>query len=402
MPDQDLSRMSPLEIRASVSLAAIFALRLLGLFLILPVFAVYAPSIPGGNDPTLVGLALGIYGLTQGVLQIPYGVASDRWGRKPVIAAGLVVFAMGSFVAAAADDIFWTIVGRAIQGAGAISAAVTASIADATRDEHRTKAMALVGASVGVTFAGSLVLAPALYPMIGVKGLFALTGILVIGAIGVLIWIVPSAPQTAESSAAHSNDRIWLNPQLLRLNVGIFVLHTVLMAMFVVLPALLVIRGGLPLSEHWKVYLPVVLLSFALMMKPLMIAERRALIRPLFIGSIVLVLAALLGLVLHGASLLWLGVWLLVFFVGFNILEACLPSLVSRVAPASAKGLALGIYNTAQALGLFAGGVMGGLVAQRWGVEAVFGFAALVTAAWCLIAVGMQEVPIKASAAPMG
>lgn len=393
--------MTALEIRASVSLASIFALRLLGLFLILPVFAVYAQSIPGGNDPKWVGLALGIYGLTQGILQIPYGAASDRWGRKPVIAVGLVVFAIGSFVAAAADDIFWTIAGRAVQGAGAISAAVTASIADATRDQHRTKAMALVGASVGMTFAGSLVLAPALYPIIGVKGLFALTGFLVIAAIGVLIWIVPPAPQKAESTSEHSSAPIWLDPQLLSLNVGIFVLHTVLMAMFVVLPALLITRGGLPLGDHWKVYLPVVLLSFALMMKPLMIAERRALLRPLFIGSIVLVLAALLGIAFHGASLFWLGAWLLVFFTGFNILEACLPSLVSRIAPASAKGLALGIYNTAQALGLFAGGVLGGVVAQRWGAEAVFEFAALATAVWCVIAFGMREVPIKASTAPV-
>src|SRR4030095_1857736 len=180
VPNQ--SRMTPLEIRSSVSLASIFALRLLGLFLILPVFAVYAQSIPGGADASLVGLALGIYGLTQGVLQIPYGAASDRFGRKPVIAAGLVVFAAGSFIAALATDIVWTILGRAIQGAGAISAAVTAFIADSTRDEHRTKAMALVGGSVALTFAGSLVLAPLLYPTIGVRGLFALTGVLVIMA----------------------------------------------------------------------------------------------------------------------------------------------------------------------------------------------------------------------------
>ena len=391
--------MTALEIRASVSLASIFALRLLGLFLILPVFAVYAPTIPGGADATLVGLALGIYGLTQGVLQIPYGAASDRWGRKPVIAAGLVVFAVGSFVAALADDIVWTIVGRAIQGAGAISAAVTAFIADATRDEHRTKAMALVGASVGLTFAGSLVLAPLLYAAIGVKGLFAMTGVLVLAAIGVLLWVVPSAsllPPKAEHGSAETSRAAVFDPQLLRLNVGIFALHTVLMAMFVVIPVLLVKGGGLPLSQHWKVYLPVVLLSFALMMKPLMVAERRALIRPLFIGSIVLVLIAQLGFLLHGDALVWLALWLLLFFTGFNILEACLPSLVSRIAPPAAKGLALGIYNTAQALGLFAGGALGGVIVARWGSEAVFVFAAIVTAVWCVIALGMREVPVKA------
>ena len=402
MADLVASRMTALEIRASVSLASIFALRLLGLFLILPVFAVYAQSIPGGTDPTLVGLALGIYGLTQGLLQIAYGAASDRWGRKPVIATGLVVFAAGSFIAAVATDIVWTIIGRAIQGAGAISAAVTALIADSTRDEHRTKAMALVGASVALTFASSLVLAPMLYPLFGVRGLFAMTGVLVVAAIGVLLWVVPATPRAP--AKLKSEDKFTraalLDRQLLRLNAGIFVLHMVLMAMFVVLPVLLV-QGGLPLPEHWKIYFPVVMLSFALMAKPLIVAERRGLMRPLFIGSIVLVLAAQLGFLLRVDSVLWMALWLLIFFTGFNILEASLPSLVSRIAPASAKGLALGIYNTAQALGLFVGGALGGAIVARWGSEAVFVFAAIVTAAWWLIALGMREVPVTASSEPL-
>ena len=395
--------MTALEIRASVSLASIFALRLLGLFLILPVFAVYAQSIPGGTDPTLVGLALGIYGLTQGVLQIPYGAASDRWGRKPVIATGLVVFAAGSFIAALATDIVWTIVGRAIQGAGAISAAVTALIADSTRDAHRTKAMALVGASVALTFAGSLVLAPMLYPLMGVRGLFAMTGVLVVAAIGVLFWVVPAtprAPAELKGEDEFSTRAALLDRQLLRLNAGIFVLHMVLMAMFVVLPVLLV-QGGLPLPEHWKIYFPVVMLSFALMAKPLIVAERRGLMRPLFIGSIVLVLAAQLGFLLRVDSVLWMALWLLIFFTGFNILEASLPSLVSRIAPASAKGLALGIYNTTQALGLFVGGALGGVIVARWGSEAVFVFAAIVTVAWWLIALGMREVPVTTTSEPL-
>ena len=402
MADLVASRMTALEIRASVSLASIFALRLLGLFLILPVFAVYAQSIPGGTDPTLVGLALGIYGLTQGLLQIPYGAASDRWGRKPVIATGLVVFAAGSFIAALATDIVWTIIGRAIQGAGAISAAVTALIADSTRDEHRTKAMALVGASVALTFASSLVLAPMLYPLIGVRGLFAMTGVLVVAAIGVLLWVVPATPRAPAKLKGEDKftRAALLDRQLLRLNAGIFVLHMVLMAMFVVVPVLLV-QGGLPLPEHWKIYFPVVMLSFALMAKPLIVAERRGLMRPLFIGSIVLVLAAQLGFLLRVDSVLWMALWLLIFFTGFNILEASLPSLVSRIAPASAKGLALGIYNTAQALGLFVGGALGGAIVARWGSEAVFVFAAIVTAAWWLIALGMREVPVTASSEPL-
>ena len=395
--------MTALEIRASVSLASIFALRLLGLFLILPVFAVYAQSIPGGADATLVGLALGIYGLTQGLLQIPYGAASDRWGRKPVIAAGLVVFAAGSFIAAFATDIAWTIVGRAVQGAGAISAAVTAFIADSTRDAHRTKAMALVGGSVALTFAGSLILAPLLYPVIGVRGLFAMTGVLVVMAIGVLFWVVPAAPPAAARAEDHqraSTRSVLFDRQLLRLNIGIFVLHMVLMAMFVVIPVLLV-QGGLPLSEHWKIYFPVVMLSFALMARPLIVAERRSLIRPLFIGSIVMILVTQLGFLLLADSLPLMALWLLIFFTGFNILEASLPSLVSRVAPAAAKGLALGIYNTSQALGLFAGGALGGTIVARWGSDAVFVLAAVVTVAWWLIALGMREVPVKVVSEPM-
>ncbi|MGH6610370.1 MAG: MFS transporter, partial [Burkholderiaceae bacterium] len=344
-------------------------------------------------------LALGIYGLTQGLLQIPFGVASDRWGRKPVIAIGLIIFAVGSFIAAFATDIVWTIIGRAIQGAGAISAAVTAFIADSTRDEHRTKAMALVGGSVALTFAASLVLAPVLYDSIGVRGLFALTGVLVVMAIGVLLWIVPPAPPKPTHSATRTS--AMFDPQLLRLHFGIFVLHTVLMAMFVVIPVALIDRGALPLSAHWKIYLPVVLLSFLLMWKPLVIAERRAMMRPLFLSSIALVLAAQLGFLLRGDGLAWLTLWLLIFFTGFNVLEASLPSLVSRIAPASAKGLALGIYNTAQALGLFAGGALGGAIAARWGSEAVFVFAAVALAAWLLIALGMREVPVTADSQPL-
>ena len=393
--------MSSLEVRASASLASIFALRMLGLFLILPVFAVHARGIPGGNDPAMVGLALGIYGLTQGVLQIPFGAASDRWGRKPVIVAGLLLFAAGSFIAAFAHDIYWTIVGRAIQGAGAISAAVTAFIADATREEHRTKAMAMVGASIGLTFALSLVGAPPIYAAIGMGGLFALTGVLAIAAIGVVLWVVPAAPARIHHDDPASSMSVVLDPQLLRLNFGIFALHTVQMAMFVVVPVLLVERAQLPLPNHWWVYLPVVLVSFGLMMPPIIAAERRSRMRRLFLGAIGLLLAVQVGLVAWAPSLAWIAGWLLLFFVGFNILEASLPSLVSRVAPSSAKGLALGIYNTTQAVGLFAGGALGGVVAARWGAQGVFACAAVIMALWWVIALGMQEVPKRSSGQPV-
>jgi MFS family permease len=395
------SRMSALEIRASASLASIFALRMLGLFLILPVFAVHAHSIPGGDDPAMIGLALGIYGLTQGVLQIPFGTASDRWGRKRIIVVGLVLFAIGSFIAAAAQDMTWTIIGRAVQGSGAISAAVTAFIADATRDEHRTKAMAMVGASIGLTFALSLVGAPPLYGAIGMAGLFALTGVLALAAIAVVLWVVPDAPVRQHHDKPASVRKLVFDPQLLRLNFGIFALHTVQMAMFVVVPVLLVERGQLPLAQHWWVYLPVVLVSFGLMMPPIMAAERRSRMRPLFLGAVALLLVVQVGLMTMAPGLLWLAAWLLLFFVGFNILEASLPSLVSRLAPGSAKGLALGIYNTTQAVGLFTGGALGGIVASLWGAQGVFGCAAVIMAVWWLIALGMREIPKRTSGQPV-
>jgi MFS family permease len=387
--------MSAAEIRASVALASIFALRMLGLFLILPVFAVHARGMPGGDNVMLVGIALGIYGLTQGVLQIPMGAASDRFGRKQVIVAGLVVFALGSFLAAVADDIFWVIVGRALQGAGAISAAVTALIADSTRDEHRTKAMALVGASIGLTFAVSLVAAPVLYAAIGMGGLFGMTGLLALAGIAVVLWIVPPAPPKIEHEDVAHWREVALDPQLLRLNAGIFTLHAVQMAMFVVVPVLLV-ELGLPLPAHWKVYLPAVLASFVLMMPPIMMAERRGGVRLLLLAAGILMVVVQLGLRWLAPTVTALAFWMLVFFVAFNILEASFPSLTSRLAPASARGLALGIYNTTQAIGLAVGAALGGWLAKHFGSGSVFVFSALAMAAWVALATGMREVPARA------
>jgi MFS family permease len=396
----DPLRMTSRELRTSASLASLFALRMLGLFLILPVFAVHARGLPGGGDPFLVGLALGIYGLTQGALQVPYGVASDRWGRKPVIIFGLALFAVGSFMAAAATDLVGIIIGRAVQGAGAISAAVTAFVADATREEHRTKAMAMIGASIGLTFALSLVAAPPLYAAIGLAGMFSLTGALALAGIGVIVWLVPPAPARVHHDDPASAMQVVFDPELMRLNFGIFVLHAVQMAMFVVVPVLLVERGGLPLAQHWTVYLPVVLASFAVMMPPIIAAERRARMRWLFVGAVGLMLVVQLGLLAWADGLVPLVLWLLLFFVGFNILEASLPSLVSRLAPPSAKGLALGIYNTTQAVGLFAGGALGGAVAARWGASGVFAGSVALIALWLVIAAGMQEIPKRGRGEP--
>ena len=391
---KDPNRMSAGEIRASVALASIFALRMFGLFLILPVFAVHARGMPGGDNAMLVGIALGIYGLTQGLLQIPMGAASDRYGRKQVIVAGLVVFALGSLIAAVASDVLWIVIGRAVQGAGAISAAVTALIADSTRDEHRTKAMALVGGSIGLTFAVSLVAAPVLYAAIGLGGLFTMTAILAIAGIAVVLWVVPPAPAKIEHEDTAHWREVLLDRQLLRLNAGIFMLHAVQMAMFVVVPVLLV-ELGLPLPQHWKVYLPAVIASFALMLPPIVIAERRGRMRLLLLAAGALMVVVQLGLRWLAPSVAALAVWLLVFFIAFNILEASFPSLTSRLAPASARGLALGVYNTTQAIGLAVGAAAGGWLAEHYGSGSVFVCAALAMALWVALAAGMREVPVR-------
>jgi len=382
-------RMSPEERRAGASLASIFALRMLGLFLILPVFSVYAKTLPGGDNLALVGFALGAYGLTQALFQIPYGIASDLWGRKQVIVVGLLIFALGSFVAAWAPSMNWIIVGRVLQGMGAISAAVTALAADLTREEHRTKVMAMIGSSIGLVFALSLVAAPLLYGWIGMGGIFGLTGALALGAIVLLLKAVPPAP------LRHGHEklplrRVLFDSDLLRLNLGIFVLHMVQMAMFVVLPHALVNYGGLPAASHWMVYLPAVLVSFTIMVPAIIAAEKKDKMRPIFLAAIGLLVVVQLGLLVLGQNLWGLAACLLFFFVAFNILEATLPSLVSRTAPPAAKGAALGVYNTTQALGLFTGGALGGYIAQHFGDNAVFAVSAGLILVWLVVANSMN------------
>jgi MFS family permease len=383
--------LSPSELRAGVSLAGVFGLRMLGLFLILPVFAVHAPQLSGGDNLTLVGMALGAYGLSQAILQIPFGMASDRWGRKRVIYIGLVIFAAGSFLAAGAEDIWTTIAGRTLQGAGAISSVVVALAADLTREQHRTKIMAMIGAMIGFTFALSLVAAPALYRWIGMGGLFALTGVLSLAAIWVVKRMVPDAELRPRPAQGVAWDGV-LAPELLRLNVGIFVLHLIQMAMFVVVPPLLV-TAGLALPDHWMLYLPVVLLSFLVMVPPVYYADRRSKPKPVLTGAVVLLMAVEAGLGLAGASLAALAVLMLAFFAAFNVLEALLPSLVTRIAPASARGTAIGVYNTTQTLGLFFGGLLGGWLAKNFGAGAVFAAAAVLSGIWLAVALGMRPLP---------
>jgi MFS family permease len=375
------------ERRAGVSLAAIFGLRMLGLFLILPVFAAGAGRLDGGADLTLVGIALGAYGLTQALFQIPFGAASDRFGRKPVIVVGLLLFAVGSAVAALAQDMPTVILGRVLQGAGAISAAVTALAADLTREQHRTKVMALIGSSIGLVFAGSLVAAPLLYAAVGLSGIFWLTGLLSLAAIGLVLFVVPAAPPVPRAVGGFG--LVLRDGQLMRLNIGVFALHVMQTAMWVTVPAALAASGGLATAEHWKVYLPAVLVSFVIMVPAILVAEKRNALKPVFIGAIALLLLVQLGLHYYGAGLWPLATWLTLFFVAFNVLEATQPSWISRIAPPHAKGTALGIYNTLQSLGLFLGGALGGWLAQHHGAGAVSLFCAGLALVWLAASTGL-------------
>ena len=385
--------MTAAERRASTGLASIYGLRMLGLFIILPVFALYAEHLPGGESHLLMGIALGAYGLTQAILQIPAGWLSDRYGRKPVIYASLILFALGSFIAAFAGDIYWVIAGRVVQGAGALNAAVMALTADLTREEHRTKAMAMIGITIGITFSISMVLSPLLNSVIGVPGIFAMTGVLALLAMGVVKWVIPDPAITrfhsdTEASWGHFAE-VLRNKELLRLDFGIFSLHAILMSVFMQVPFVLK-RDGLDVGQHWYVYLPVMLIAFALMVPPIIIAEKKAKMKQIFMLAIFLAMCAQALLMFAQNSLWGVSVALLVFFTSFNVLEATLPSMISKIAPLAAKGTAMGVYSSVQFLGAFSGAAVGGALMQYVGHDAVFVLAIVLLLLWLVVASGMN------------
>ncbi len=398
----DPHRMTPVERQASASLASIYAVRMLGLFMVMPVFAIEARQYVGGDDASAVGLAMGLYGLVQAALQLPMGWAADRYGRKRVIVLGLILFGVGSLMGISATSVHELAWARALQGAGAISAAVSALLADLTRDGVRTKAMALIGASIGLMFAVSLVLGPFLNSAGGLKLIFAVMTALALAGMAIVLWWTPPEPDVhaaTESAAPGQLRSLLLSPELLRLNLGVFVLYAVQIATWVGLPFVLV-QGGLPLSEHGWLYLPVVLMSFVVMGMTLFPLERKGHLKALFLSCIALVMAVQLGFAqqaLGDISLPIMGVGLFLFFCGFNVLEASQPSQASRLAHPAVRATVLGVYNTLQSLGIFAGGAIGGLLTQSVGVAGLFAINSALMALWLLTAWGMRVVAVQKS-----
>jgi len=392
---------APFERKVVLSLAALYTFRMFGLFMLLPVLALYGTEY-AHHSPFLLGLALGAYGFSQALLQIPFGVLSDRIGRKPLILAGLLIFVLGSVVAALAESVYGLIIGRFLQGGGAISAVVMALLTDLTSDENRTKAMATIGASIGVSFSVAMTAGPLLAAWGGVGAIFWLTALLGLVGVYILLKLVPDVSHT-RSSAREAVAVPGLlastlkHPQLLRLNVGIFVLHFVLMSSFVVLPLMLENQLQIPRNYHGLVYFPLLAFAFVLMLPFVIIAEKRRKIKSVFLLAVALLLAAELALTQVGDSFIAALLVLFVFFIAFNVLEATQPSMVSKIAPAGAKGTATGIYSTCQVLGVFSGGALGGWLLQEQGGQMVFLLNAILVLIWLAVAWSMKPPQFLAS-----
>lgn len=386
-------KMTPKERNAVLSLSSIMSLRMFGLFMVLPVFSLYALHLEGAT-PTLIGLAMGIYGLTQAFFQIPFGALSDHFGRKKIIVIGLLLFALGSFIAATSTTIYSMLIGRALQGAGAVGSTLIAFIADLTREEHRSKAMAVVGISIGFSFSLAMMLGPVLNQWISVPGLFWLSAFFAF--LGILLLLtVPHPPKPTfhpeTEVEPHYFSTLLKHPGLLPLNAGIFILHAIFTASFVILPISLETLSGLHGTKQWMLYLPILLIAFSLSLPCIVIAERRKLLKSFFLGAILILGLSEFLFWIFTTNLLISAASLLLFFTAFSVLEAFLPSLVSRTAPPKRKGTALGLYSCSQFLGIFVGGSIGGWLYGHVGMTHVFLFCGVLTTIWILIALKMKN-----------
>jgi MFS family permease len=386
--------MNRLEFRAAGSLAGVFSVRLLGLFMIYPVFEAYAHGLTGAN-PYLIGEALGIYGLTQGLLQIPFGLLSDKLGRKVMIVFGLILFGIGSLVAARSTTIGGVIVGRALQGAGAIGSVILATVADLTAEENRTQAMAMVGITIGASFMVALVAGPIAARFIGVAGIFWLMVGLAIVGIAITQFVVPSPRRVivhrdAETVPALIGS-VLRNTELLRLDVGIFALHAMLTASFLVVPGLLRATLGVSNQNDWLVYLPVLLVSIVVMVPAIVVAEKYRHMKLVFVSAVALLVASQLMLAFGAGDQALLLAALVIFFSAFNVMEASLPSLITKTAPPDAKGTAMGLYSSLQFFGIFAGGAIGGFANQHGGTAGVFIATTALALVWLVAAAGMAQ-----------
>lgn len=397
---KNVDRMTHGERRVALSLAGILSTRMLGLFMILPVFAVYARELEG-YTATLAGLAIGIYGLSQALLQIPLGRLSDKVGRKPIIIGGLLVFILGSVVAAMSDTLVGVIIGRALQGAGAIASAIMALAADLTREEHRMKVMAVIGMSIGGSFALALVLGPVLHGYFGMSGIFWVTAILASIAILIVLFKVPTPVRTRFHRDAEVEwdwlKRLLTDGQLVRLDIGVFILHLILTALFMTIPLILNDEMHLPVDSHWKIYLPVLLLSVVMAGPFIMLAEKNRKMREVTLASVVGLGIAIVGLWQWSSHIEVIVGMLILFFACFNVLEAGMPSFIAKVAPAAHKGSAMGGYTSAQFLGAFAGSVMGGFLHDVANPQTVFMLCGLLVALWWVLLLGLKQPPYCSS-----
>ena len=387
-------KLNSLEKRAAVSLALIFSMRMLGLFMLMPILAIYGQELEGVS-PLWIGIAIGAYGLTQALFQIPMGWLSDRFGRRPVIIFGLVIFAIGSVIAGFATSIEMVTLGRAIQGMGAIASAVLALASDVTREEQRPKVMAVIGMCIGMSFAVALVLGPMIATSFGLSGVFFITAIMALAGIVIVLTLVPvsyTQSNSGEVTASKGNVlEMLFNPQLVRLDFGVLVLHWMMTSIFVAYPILLT-QTGLDINDHWQIYLPVLLLSFVFMVPMIIIAAKKQIEKQMFISAIAMIIAASLAMAMSQS--LWpLVLTVFVFFIGFNFLEASLPAHVSRLAPAGQKGTAMGVYSSSQFLGAFLGGVSGGYIAGEFGFVYLFAANGIIALLWLVLAFGMKLPP---------